>query len=284
MSVLTVGSGLQFDTIHDAVAAAQDGDTIYVEAGTYVNDFAVVNSKITMIGVGGMVHMIATVPVGKGMINVNDDLTIDHFEFSGAKNSDRNAAGIRYQGGQLTVTNSYFHDNQDGLLGGGDHPDGNIVIDHTEFAHNGAGDGQSHNLYIAQSHSLPVTNSYLHDAVVGHELKSRAQITTVLNNRIADNDGSASYDIDLGHGGVATIQGNYIEQGPYTQNPSIINYGGSGFTPWPDSQLIIENNTIVNDFSDRPPIGVNNRFSNVAQIDNNHFYGLTDTQIGVGQN
>src|SRR5262245_20243489 len=148
MSVLTVGSGLQFDSIHDAVAAAHDGDMIFVEAGTYVNDFAAVNSKISMFGVGGMVHMVATVPVGKGMINANTDLTIDHFEFSGAKNSDKNGAGIRYQGGQLTVTNSYFHDNQDGLLGGGDHPEGNIVVDHSEFDHNGAGDGQSHNLYV----------------------------------------------------------------------------------------------------------------------------------------
>jgi len=283
MSVITVGSGMQYATIKAAVAAAHDGDTIFVQAGTYVNDFATVNAKITMQGIGGMVHMVATSPVGKGMITMNQDLTIDHFEFSGAKNSDRNAAGIRIQNGDLTVTNSYFHDNQDGVLGGGTHPNDDIVIDHTEFAHNGAGDGKSHNLYIAQSHSLTVTNSYLHDAVVGHELKSRAEITTILNNRIADYDGTGSYDIDLGKGGLAVIRGNYIQQGPNTQNPTIINYGGYLYTPWDNSQLIIEDNIIVNQLT-KHPIGINNRFNYVAQISNNHFYGLTPSQIAVGLN
>src|SRR5262249_39431614 len=150
MSVITVGSGMQFATIKAAVAAAHDGDTVLVQAGTYVNDFAVVNSKLTMLGVGGMVHMVATTPVGKRMITMNEDLTTVHHEFAGAKTADRNAAGIRIQNGDLTVTNSYFHDNQDGILGGGDHPNDDTLIDHSEFAHNGAGDGKSHNLYIAQ--------------------------------------------------------------------------------------------------------------------------------------
>ncbi|HEY0205462.1 MAG TPA: hypothetical protein VGC15_15060, partial [Acetobacteraceae bacterium] len=61
MTILTVGAGQQFSTISAAVAASQDGDTVQVQAGTYVNDFATVNTKITIQGVGGMAHLVATV-------------------------------------------------------------------------------------------------------------------------------------------------------------------------------------------------------------------------------
>src|SRR5205085_2158591 len=115
----------------------------------------------------------------------NTDVTIDHLEFAGAAVSDGNGAGIRYQGGTLTVTNSWFHDNQDGILGGPD-PAGVINIDHSEFDHNGEGDGQSHNLYIGHISSFTFTNSYSHDANVGHELKSRANTTIITNSRFDD--------------------------------------------------------------------------------------------------
>ena len=58
--ILTVGAGQQYATIAAAVAAAQDGDVVQVQAGTYVNDFATVTAKITIEGVGGMVNLVAT--------------------------------------------------------------------------------------------------------------------------------------------------------------------------------------------------------------------------------
>ncbi|HEY0206490.1 MAG TPA: right-handed parallel beta-helix repeat-containing protein, partial [Acetobacteraceae bacterium] len=113
MAILTVGAGMQFSTIGNAVRASSDGDTVQVQAGTYVNDFATVNTKITIQGVGGMAHLVATVapPDGKAILTTNTDVTLDHLEFSGAAVPDQNGAGVRYQGGNLTVTNSYFHDN-----------------------------------------------------------------------------------------------------------------------------------------------------------------------------
>ena len=112
MTVLTVGGSQQFARISDAIAASNDGDTVQIQAGTYLNDFATVNTKITIQGVGGMVHLLATVPPpdGKAILTVNASVTVDHLEFSGASVADANGAGIRYQGGDLTVTNCYFHD------------------------------------------------------------------------------------------------------------------------------------------------------------------------------
>ena len=64
MATLTVGPNQQYSRIGDAVAAARDGDTVAVQAGTYTNDFTTVNNKITLTGVGGIVEMAATTRPG----------------------------------------------------------------------------------------------------------------------------------------------------------------------------------------------------------------------------
>src|SRR6185437_2069359 len=117
MATLTVGQGMEFSTIAAAIAASANGDVIQVQAGTYVNDFATITTNITLEGVGGMVHMVATVPPpnGKAILTTDANVTIDHFEFSGAQVADGNGAGIRYETGNLAITNSYFHNNQDGI-------------------------------------------------------------------------------------------------------------------------------------------------------------------------
>ena len=59
MPILSVGPGLAYATISAAIAASQDGDVIQVQAGTYTDDFAIINTKITIEGVGGMAHLVA---------------------------------------------------------------------------------------------------------------------------------------------------------------------------------------------------------------------------------
>jgi len=70
VATLSVGSGEPYSTIAAAVAAAQNGDTIEVQAGTYVNDYVSISKNITLQGVGGMVSMVSTVliPNGKAII------------------------------------------------------------------------------------------------------------------------------------------------------------------------------------------------------------------------
>src|SRR5262245_47620812 len=160
MAALTVGPGQKFATLAEAAAASHDGDTIYVKAGTYLNDFAVINTKVSIIGVGGMAHFVfdgaVPIPNGKAILVTRDDVTLDHLEFSGAAVPDRNGAGIRYEGGALTITNCYFHNNQEGILAGAV-PGGSIMIDHSEFAANGAGDGYTHNIYVGRIATLSIT-------------------------------------------------------------------------------------------------------------------------------
>jgi len=110
MAVLSVGSGKPYSTIAAAVAAAQNGDTIEVQAGTYVNDYVSISKNITLQGVGGMVSMVSTglIPNGKGILITDGNVTINNFEFSGAKVADGNGAGIRHETGNLTLNNDGF--------------------------------------------------------------------------------------------------------------------------------------------------------------------------------
>src|SRR4051794_40876317 len=276
MSTLTVGAGQQYTTIAAAVNAAHDGDTVNVQAGTYTNDFVSVHKSLTLNAMGGVVKMNATVqpPNGKAILTEGAPgltVNINGFSFTGAKVRDGNGAGIRYEGGTLNITNSYFANNQNGILGAPD-PNGVTNIDHSEFDHNGAGDGRTHNMYIGGIASFTLTNSYTHDAVVGHEVKSRALNNTITNNRILDNSGSASYEVDLPNGGNAVISGNTIQQSAQSQNSNIIAYGEEGMTGASNS-LSVTGNTIVNDKGNGATLW--NTGSGPATFSNNKLYGET---------
>jgi Ca2+-binding RTX toxin-like protein len=247
MATLNVGFGQQYSTVSSAIAASKDGDVVQVQAGTYVNDFAEINTKITLQGVGGMVKMVAFgyIPNDKGIFITNTDVTIDHFEFSGATGSSQNDAGIRYQSGNLTITNSYFHDNQNGLLAN-PWSTGTITIQASEFERNGIGDGRTHNIYVTEIARLTITDSYSHDAVVGHEIKSRAAETIITNTRAYDNSSDASYTIDLPNGGHAVLTNNVIQQGANTDNSNIVSFGVEG-NVHAGGSLVMTGTTLVND-------------------------------------
>src|SRR5262249_19653263 len=181
--------GQQFRTLAAAVAASHDGDTIQVQAGTYVNDFATINTKISIVGVGGMVNLVATVPPpnGKAILVVDNDVTLDHIDFSGCHLPvDQNGAGIRFENGNLAVTNCAFHDNDMGILTA----PGNmqLTVTNSEFYdQNIAGGGLAHDLYAGVISRLEVAGCYFHDSQigsVGHHIKSRAAVSYIHDNII----------------------------------------------------------------------------------------------------
>jgi len=284
MAALTVGSGQQFTTIASAIAAANNGDTIQVQAGTYVDDFATITKNIDLVGVGGMVHMLAdqNIPNGKAILVTDANVTIDHFEFSGAQVADGNGAGIRQETGNLTITNSYFHNNQDGILSAPS-ANSNLSIDSSEFAYNGLGDGQTHDIYVGAIATFSLTNSYIHDANVGHEVKSRAATTTIENNRILSNSSSDSYEIDLPNGGAAAISNNIIQKGANSQNSIMISYGEEG-SLYSNLALSINNNTLVSQLTANPTVAFKNYTPYTAQLSGNQFYGVSSAAVAMGAN
>ncbi len=289
-TVLTVGAGMEFATLGDACAAAVAGDTIAVEAGTYVNDFATVNCALKIVSLGGLVNEVATVPPpnDKALLTVNANLSIQGFTFTGGSDGspDGNVSGIRLQNGNLAVSYCYFHDMQEGLLAGADST-ASISIDHSEFARNGSGDGYSHNLYVGAIASLTVTNSYFTASNVGHEIKSRAAMTTISNNVIADGPtGTGSYDIDIPNGGVATITNNVIEKGPLSSNVYAIHYSGETQFTYAKNALTVTGNTILNDAGPTGLAVLNQDYVNgldvKANVSHNSFYGYAPGQLLSG--
>jgi hypothetical protein len=288
--ILTVGIGsaYQYHTIASAIAHSQNGDTIRVQAGTYTNDTAVISTSINLEAVGGRVVMKETVavPNQKGILVVGTQaaaptVSIDGFDFSGAKTPNGgNGAGIRYQNGDLTLTNDYFHNNQNGILAtptiAGT---GSIVIDHSEFAFNGTGDGHTHNMYIGDIASFTLTNSYSHDTAEGHEVKSRAENNTITNNRIFDNASTSSYSIDLPNGGNAVISQNTIEQGAHGHNPVIIAYGEEG-SLHAGQNFQVSGNIIVNDMASATMVW--NQGAGTAQLSGNQLFGVPSGKILSG--
>ena len=289
-ATLMVGPQALYTTIAAAVADSQDGDTIDVQSGTYQNDFAEISTMITLIAIGGQVIMSAdeNLPNEKGILITDTDVSITGFTFSGAHipaSEGQNGAGIRYQGGNLSLTNCYFHNNQEGILADAD-PTGTITITNSEFARNGdvqgGGLGYTHNIYIGAVALLDIEGSYSHNANYGHEIKSRALTTVINNTRIVDGpNGTASYSIDLPNGGAAIISNDQIEQGPNSSNGTIISYGEEGNVPL-GSSLLVSNTLIENDLIAHIPIGVVNDASIGGTLNGVQIYGLTANQVTTG--
>ncbi len=290
-TVLTVGIGEEFSTVSAAVAAASDGDLIEVQAGTYTDDFSVVNDRVTIEGVGGMVNLVATTPPpdDKSIMTTNADLTLENVSISGSAVPDvegGNGAGIRYQGGNLTLIDDEFSDNQDGILADAD-PSGTITIDHSLFDNNGvsdpnlAGYGYTHGIYVNEVGQLTIENSVFENANVGHEIKSRADNTTIENNLIQDTaTGTASYSIDLPDGGNAVVKNNTIEKGPDSQNNNMIHFGGEGI-PYANTALTVSGNTFVNDLGPQASMLLNQTISTVM-VEGNTFDNFGSSELGSG--
>ena len=230
--VLNVGPGQTLTTPSAAAAVAQDGDVIRIAAADYRGDVATWSrNNLTICGVGGRARLFADggSAGGKAIWVVSGtNITIDSIEFRNAAVPDLNGAGIRAEhGGWLRVRNSGFYDNENGILTNAGAS--RLVIEASEFARNGRGDGFTHNLYVGQIDQLTVSGSYFHEARVGHNLKSRARESLIENSYLMDGPtGTASYLADFPNGGWVVLRGNLFHKGPNAQNPSAISFGAEG--------------------------------------------------------
>lgn len=248
-AIRRVGPREQYRRPCQAIAEARDGDQILIDAsGAYNGDVCAITANgLTLQGINGRPRIDAAGKSveGKGIWVVRGNSTVvENIEFSGARVADRNGAGIRQEGRDVTIRNCYFHDNQAGILTGAS---GNIVIEYSEFARNGNGDGQSHNIYINHAASFTMRFCYSHHSIGGQLVKSRAAANYILYNRLTD-EGGSNYEIDLPNGGLAYIIGNVIQKSATATNrAALVCYLTEGSTPQnPERRLYIVNNTFVN--------------------------------------
>jgi len=277
-STIMVGPGKDYLTPSAAAQIAVDGDLIQIAAGVYSGDVVVWRqNNLTIRGVGGRPQIRANGAnaEGKGTwIIKGANTTIENIEFSGATVPDQNGAAIRQEGAGLIIRHCFFHDNENGVLTGGN-PASNVLIEYSEFYRNGFGDGYTHNMYIGEVNSFTLRFSYVHQAKTGHNVKSRARVNYILYNRIMDEqDGTSSYDIDLPNGGTAFVIGNSIQQGTKTDNPTMLSFGAEGLHYSPNA-LYVVNNTFVNDLHSGRFIFAQPN-TNEVKVVNNIFYGGGD--------
>jgi hypothetical protein len=283
----TVGAGKQYATPCNAFANAVDGDVIEINGNfTYAGDVCgIYANNLTIRGVNGRPKIDAAGrnALGKGTWVVSgNNVVVENVEMFGAAVPDQNGAALRLEGNNFTLRSSFLHDNENGILGG-QSSSSNILIENSEFGHNGYGTGYTHNLYIGNAGSLTFRYNYSHDANVGHNLKSRALINTITYNRFSSTgpgesgttaSGQPSYEIDLPNAGTAYVIGNVIEQPLQNQNPTMLAYGEEGATN-PGKDLYVVNNTFLNDDSSHGTfLLIGSDVNTAALMQNNIFAGV----------
>jgi hypothetical protein len=282
-----------------------NGDTVYIDyssstgpgVGYYDDSCAWNASNLSLIGVlnsngarpvlnaAGLTDTSRTGHIAnrKGIWDtIGSNITVENMEFENAaiSNADgANGAGIRSDGVNLTVLNSYFHNNQDGLLES-NIATSNIVIENSEFYQNGVsnkqlknGYGYTHNLYIGHCASLTFEYNYTHASNIGHLLKTRAAVNYILYNKITAENGTSSIEIDIPNGGTSYVIGNEIQEGPTSQNSNLLSYLEEGVNASnPGQDLYVENNTFVNQYGSGT-FAVDDSTTVGALLENNIFYG-----------
>lgn len=222
--VLQVGPHRALKLPSQAALMARDGDTVTIDTGTY-HDCAVWRaSGLTIEGRGPNVEIADTVCAERGIfIVMGTNTTIRGITFSGAHGAGHNAAGVLGVGDGLTVENSRFVNNENGILVGGSAAS-RVRVTGSAFLENGSCEGAcAHGVYAGEHIGLlEVTYCQFVGTRVAHHMKSRALETIVENNEIEDGEvGTSSYLIDVPNGGNVSIIGNRLQKGAHSSNPEV---------------------------------------------------------------
>jgi hypothetical protein len=247
---LAVGPTRVLKVPSQAATIAANGDIIRIDPGTYA-DCAIWRASHLLIEAAGPGVVIAgKTCAGMGIfITRGAGITIRGITFADASVAWHNGAGIRAAGDNLTVEESRFLRNENGILAGGS-PNSVLRITDSTFAGNGACiDACAHGVYAGERILLlDIDHCVFMDTKVGHDIKSRARNTVVRDSVIEDGpNGTSSYLIDIPNGGNVLIQSNTMEKGAHSDNPdTAISIGEEGVKN-PTGVLIVRDNMFHSD-------------------------------------
>ena len=285
-ATLVVGPGQTYKLPSQAIAAAKPGDTVQILPGDYVDCAVVRQNDITIEGKGAAKAVIMSdkTCAGKGiLVTDGNNITVRNMTLTRAAVPDRNGAGIRAEGGNLTVDGVRFINNENGILSN-DGPTATIVIRNSYFDRNGVCYRYcAHGIYIGNIKKLVVEHSVFFDTHQAHNIKSRAADTQVIGCTIEDGpNGTSSYLIDIPNGGSVLIEGNTMEKGPKSENhTTAIMIGEEGVTHI-SRRFTIKDNTFTNDMP-YPTYFVDNITRGEAILTGNKFKGRVTPLAGLGK-
>ncbi|MGH7120163.1 MAG: hypothetical protein ACREFP_14435 [Acetobacteraceae bacterium] len=269
-----------------AYAASRPGDTIVIEPGTYFDDHQETplqtpwggvdvnvmhdltikclpgaafdaraayghNSYYAWRGGGNVAE--GYIDVGQVGINPNTpNVLIEGCTFLHAGANSYNGAGVRLTSGDLTIINSAFRWNQDGVLLDPYIPDtGNVTLDHDTFDQDGNYNA-GHSMYIGLARYFTLINSSSTNAAFGHAVKSRAANNIIENNVIGDTDssltgvGHTGAEFNIAELGNTIIKDNRVYKGPLASNPYFILTGVPDGVAWLNTTMTVEDNSFYN--------------------------------------
>ncbi|MBS1715711.1 MAG: hypothetical protein JST30_15390 [Armatimonadetes bacterium] len=213
-SVLAVGDGKPFSRIEGALAVAKAGDVIEVhpsESGYAQTALRIRMPRIRIVGKGPERVVIdgsgfdysGSGSVPRAIVQVDpgaDGVRIEHLELRGAHNASHNGAGIRINGADnVSVVDCDIHSNDMGVMSNGVEQDPTAASDQLFEAcrihENGSLEepGYNHNLYLGGT-SAKLKACEVWGSLTGHNLKSRAHFTLVVDSYLHD---SANREADI---------------------------------------------------------------------------------------
>ncbi|HEX4172065.1 MAG TPA: hypothetical protein VHY82_06255 [Acetobacteraceae bacterium] len=282
-NVLEVGPAQPLKLPSNAAAVAKPGDVIQIAPGTYFDCAVWRTSNLTIEATGKGAVLADKTCAGKGIfVIVGSDIAVHNLTFERAAVPDGNGAGIWAEGRDLTVEDSGFIDNENGILAAS--VAGSVIrIVNSLFRGNGKCSSMcAHGIYVNGIDRLEVEHSHFIDQHAGHHIKSRARSTLLIDNDIADGlDGNSSYLIDIPNGGDLLIQGNRLHKGRRSENPGTVVAIGLEGVKNPTRSLVIRDNTVVSDLP-FPTLFVNNRTSSQAILTGNRLHGQIKPLEGPG--
>ena len=230
-----------YNSLTEAAKSLNNGDTLLIKGGVYQSPLVIKANNVTVAGSGHTV-IENTSAEGKAAIVIKGkNTTVQNIECRFIKVRDENGACVRLSGTDLTLKHVYFHSSQQGILTGGN--SGRIVITDSRFEKLGY-KGQAHAIYVG-SGELHIRDSLvLASKSQGHEIKSRAHITSITNSTISSMSSEDSRLIDITNGGSLTITRSLLHQGPRSVNADMIGFGLEGLSS-NANRIEIKNGTIL---------------------------------------
>ena len=280
---LLVGTLRDLATPSAAAGVAADGDTILIDPGSYADCAVWRASHLTIAAAGPGVILRDRVCQYKGIfVTPGNDLTIRGITFIGARAPEHNGAGIRAEGHDLTIIDSHFIDNENGILAA-PVADSTIRVLDSEFRDNGVCAREcAHGVYIGHIALLDIERSRFIDQHIGHHIKSRALQTMLIDDTIIDGpDGTSSYLVDVPNGGDLMMRGCVLEKGPKSDNPLVALVIGEEGVTNPTRRIAVLDNQFRNDMG-QPTIFLRNATKVPAELAGNRIFGRVVMLEGPG--
>ena len=246
--MLEVGAGRPFSLPSAAAAAAQTGDVIKIDSGTY-DDCAVWRANGLVIEGADPERVIIGNRScdGKGVFVIaGNDVTVRGVTLTGARSADSNGAGIRAEGINLTVERVRFLGNENGILHAGVRRGALIVRDSAFIGNGSCEQACAHGIYVGPARvtargefapSVPRAK-----AIMSSRVPTGPRFST---HTIEDGpEGTSSYLIDIPNGGEVLLRGNRLSKGARSSNRSTaISIGAEGVDR-PTPKIRVESNVL----------------------------------------